>query len=118
MNRKMLSILLASLMVFTLAFAGCSTAPASSAAPSSSGSGSQPASSEPAASEEWVPDKTITLVVGNAAGGGIDTMARTLAPALEEYLGVSVVVENMPGASSGVAAEYVMGQPKDGFTLF
>ncbi len=118
MSRKMLSILLASLMVFTLAFAGCSTAPASSAAPSSSGSGSQPASSEPAASEEWVPDKTITLVVGNAAGGGIDTMARTLAPALEEYLGVSVVVENMPGASSGVAAEYVMGQPKDGYTLF
>ncbi|MDD4573579.1 MAG: tripartite tricarboxylate transporter substrate binding protein [Sphaerochaeta sp.] len=45
-------------------------------------------------------------------------MARTIAPAFEEYLGVSVIVENMPGASSGVAAEYVAKQKADGYTLF
>lgn len=67
---------------------------------------------------EQFPTKPIKVVVGFAAGGGIDAMARTLAPALEEYLGVPVIIENMPGSSSGIAAEYVAKQEADGYTLF
>jgi tripartite-type tricarboxylate transporter receptor subunit TctC len=67
---------------------------------------------------EWRPGRPVTLVVGMGAGGGIDAMARTLAPALEEYLGTSVVVENMPGSSSGIAAEYIAGQKPDGLSIF
>lgn len=68
--------------------------------------------------EEWKPTKPITILVGFKAGGGIDAMARAIAPALEEYLGVSVVVENMPGASSGTAADAVMDAAADGYTIF
>ena len=67
---------------------------------------------------EWVPDDTITIIVGMAPGGGIDTMARTIAPAMSEYLGVPVIVENMPGASSGVAADYIAKHDADGYNLF
>lgn len=67
---------------------------------------------------DWKPDRPITMIVGMGPGGGIDTMTRTLAPALSEYLGVPVVVENMPGSSSGIAAEYVMSREADGLTVF
>jgi tripartite-type tricarboxylate transporter receptor subunit TctC len=67
--------------------------------------------------ENW-PEKDITIIVGFDAGGGMDVMSRTFAPVLSEQLGVSVIVENRPGAGSGIAAEYVMDQPADGYTLF
>lgn len=67
---------------------------------------------------EWKPDRPITIMVGFNPGGGIDAMARSLAPALEKVLGVSVIVENMPGSASGVAAEYVVNKDPDGLTLF
>lgn len=66
----------------------------------------------------WRPDRPVTVIVGMGAGGGIDAMARTMAPALAEYLGVSVVVENMPGSSSGIAAEYITKKDPDGLTIF
>ena len=66
----------------------------------------------------WRPDRPVTVIVGMAAGGGIDAMARTMAAGLSEYLGVSVVVENMPGSSSGIAAEYVAKAAPDGLTVF
>lgn len=63
------------------------------------------------------PNRTITMLVGFAAGGGIDGMARTLAPKMAEYLKTDIVVQNMPGASSGVAATYLINQPADGYTI-
>jgi tripartite-type tricarboxylate transporter receptor subunit TctC len=63
------------------------------------------------------PTKNIRLVVGFAAGGGNDLIARILAQELQTALGQSVVVENKVGAGGRIAAEYVMGQPPDGHTL-
>ena len=57
---------------------------------------------------EWMPSGSVTLLVGWDAGGGLDTLARALAPALGEYLGVDVVVNNMPGANGAVAVEYLL----------
>lgn len=63
------------------------------------------------------PTKPIRFVVGYAAGGGTDTMARAVAAKLPELLGQQVVVENRPGANANVAAEYVSRQAADGYNV-
>jgi len=51
------------------------------------------------------PKKTIKIIACAAAGGGEDTEARGIAPYLEKYLGVSVMIENQPGAGGKIAFE-------------
>ncbi|GAB3810805.1 tripartite tricarboxylate transporter substrate binding protein [Tessaracoccus terricola] len=63
------------------------------------------------------PSKDITLIVQAAAGGGSDLSSRALATALEPILGVSIVVENRPGASGSTAMLHVKDQPADGYTI-
>lgn len=71
----------------------------------------------PAAAQSSYPTKPIRLVVGFSAGGGTDILARLVGAKLGEILGQSVVIENRPGAAARLAAEYVAGQPADGYTL-
>ena len=59
-----------------------------------------------------------TVYVGFGAGGGTDTAVRPLIVLMEKYLGETLNVVNMPGAASAIAAEHVMDQPKDGYSLF
>ena len=63
------------------------------------------------------PDKPIKIVVGFAAGGGTDVVARILALKMSESLGQTVVVENRPGASGMIAGEIVAKSAADGYTL-
>jgi tripartite-type tricarboxylate transporter receptor subunit TctC len=63
------------------------------------------------------PSRKITLVVGFAPGGGIDTFARVIAQELTEQLGWQIVIENRPGAASNIAAKLVAGTTPDGYTL-
>lgn len=63
------------------------------------------------------PAKDITLIVQAAAGGGSDLTSRALASALEPILGVSIIVENRPGASGSTAMQYVRDQEPDGYTI-
>ena len=63
------------------------------------------------------PDKTITLVVPTAAGGGNDAMARTIAQKLGPLLGQTIVIDNRAGANGSIASEYVARAPADGHTL-
>lgn len=63
------------------------------------------------------PNRPVRLVVGFAAGGGTDAMARIFAPKLAEIIGQPVVIENRPGAGGRTAAEFVQGQPADGYAL-
>ena len=69
------------------------------------------------AKAETYPTKPIRILVGYSPGGGMDTIARVLAQRLEENLGVSVVVENRPGATSTLAAAAVAQAAPDGYTL-
>lgn len=65
------------------------------------------------------PDKPIEVIVGYAAGGGTDVMARTAAPFIERYLGegVSIVVKNVPGASGQIGVTEAANADPDGYTL-
>ena len=63
------------------------------------------------------PTKTIRLIVGVAAGGANDTVARMVAQALSERFGQPVVVENRPGAGGNIGLEAVVNAPPDGHTI-
>ena len=63
------------------------------------------------------PSRPVRMLVGYPPGGGMDTIARVVAPKLSEALGQQVVVENRPGASGGVAAEALAASPADGYVL-
>lgn len=63
------------------------------------------------------PEKPINLIVGFRAGGGSDAAARILAAELEAQLGQKVIVENKGGAGGALAAQYVMRQKPDGYTI-
>lgn len=65
------------------------------------------------------PEKKIEVIVGYAAGGGTDVMARSVAPFLEKYLGndATVVVKNMPGASGQIGVTAVANAAPDGYTI-
>lgn len=65
---------------------------------------------------DW-PTKPIRIVVPFAAGGIADILARMLSPVLQEGLGQPIIVENKPGASGGLATEYVARAEPDGYTL-
>ncbi len=64
------------------------------------------------------PDRPIRLLVGYPAGGGVDAVARLLAPRLEAELGQPIVIENRTGASGSIAAGFVVKAAPDGYTLF
>ena len=73
------------------------------------------ACAQPAA--EFYAGKRFNIVVGTAAGGGYDTYARMIARYMPAHLpgNPSIVVQNMPGAGSNVAAAYIQNvAAKDG----
>ena len=61
---------------------------------------------------------TIKLMVGFPAGGGTDSIARTLAEKLGPLLGTTVVVENKAGAGGQIAAQTLKAAAPDGTTFF
>lgn len=70
-----------------------------------------------ARAQESYPTRPVRLLVGFAAGGPADTVARLTAQWLSERLRQQVVVENRAGGGSNIAAEAVMRSPPDGYTL-
>src|SRR6476646_9931433 len=63
------------------------------------------------------PNKPIHFVLGFAAGGGTDLLARIVGPKLSDILGQPVIVENRTGAGGRLAVDYVQSQPPDGHTV-
>jgi len=71
----------------------------------------------PAAWAQDLPKKTLSIVVGFAAGGAADHAARVVAKRLSENLGASVVVENKPGAGGNIAHQHVSRAEPDGSVI-
>jgi tripartite-type tricarboxylate transporter receptor subunit TctC len=63
------------------------------------------------------PTRPVRIIVGFAAGGAPDILARLIGQGLSERLGQPFVVENRPGAASNIATEAVVRAPLDGYTL-
>jgi tripartite-type tricarboxylate transporter receptor subunit TctC len=74
-----------------------------------------PARAQEAASK--YPSRPIHIIVGFAAGGGNDIIARVFGQKLSESFGQPVIVENKPGGGAIVATEYVAKSQPDGYTL-
>lgn len=75
------------------------------------------ANSQAAGTEGW-PDRSITWVVGYAAGGTTDIVARTVAKKASEELGQPIIVMNRPGANSNIGAVAVKREAHDGNTYY
>ena len=73
--------------------------------------------SAPAMAQAY-PSRPIKLVVPYPPGGAGDTLARELGTQLTQRMGQPVLIENRPGASQMIGAEYVAKSPGDGYTLF
>lgn len=63
------------------------------------------------------PTKPVKIVVGYAAGGAVDIVARTLGQSLGTSLGQSFIVENKPGAGTNIAVKSVIAADPDGHTV-
>jgi tripartite-type tricarboxylate transporter receptor subunit TctC len=73
---------------------------------------------EGARAQGGFPSRPIRIVIGFPPGGGIDILARLMAPQMAARLGQPVVVENRPGANGIVATQAVIGAEADGHTIF
>ena len=64
------------------------------------------------------PSKPVRIVIGFPPGGGIDIVARTIAPKLSEALGQPVIIDNKPGVAGVLGTNLVAKAPADGHTIF
>jgi len=67
---------------------------------------------------EDYPAKSVTFVVPFAAGSATDQLARSLGQSVSTQAKQAVVIDNKPGASGFLAAQYVAKAPADGYTVF
>lgn len=70
-----------------------------------------------AVASERFPNRSITLIAPWPAGGGSDALVRAFAESASRALGVSVVVENKPGAGGTLGATAMVNAKPDGYTL-
>jgi tripartite-type tricarboxylate transporter receptor subunit TctC len=71
----------------------------------------------PFAFAQSYPARPVRLIVASGTGGGLDYVARLIAPRLSESLGQSMVVDNRAGASGSIAGELTARAAPDGYTL-
>ena len=70
------------------------------------------------ASAEWKPEAPITIMNYVKSGGGMDIATRKFSEIAAKYTDATLVVDNKPGSGGLIAADYVLSQPADGYTVF
>src|SRR6266481_3964934 len=84
------------------------------------GAAALPALPRMATTQTWAqayPTQPVRIIVGFAAGGSTDIVARLMGQWLSERLGQQFVIENRPGAGTNIATEAVANALADGHTL-
>ncbi len=71
----------------------------------------------PLAMAQDYPSKPVKLIVPFPPGGSVDLVARLLGKSLQEQLKQPFIVDNKPGASGNIGADFVAKSPADGYTL-
>src|SRR3954447_17915995 len=71
----------------------------------------------PIAKAQTYPARPVRIIVGFAAGGGNDILARLMGQWLSERLCQQFIIENRPGAAANIATEAVVRAAADGYTL-
>ena len=71
----------------------------------------------PAAFAQNYPDRPVRVIVGQAPGGGTDSVTRVMTQKFVEAFGQSFVVDNRPGAGGNIAGEMAARAAPDGYTL-
>ncbi len=109
--KKFVSLFLAT--AFILGLTSCQTSQ-----PASTSTGSeQNSSTSTQTSNSDFPTRDMNGWITYGAGGGTDSASRALAGGMGEYLGKTIVMDNMTGASGAVATQYVLAQPADGYNI-
>ncbi len=70
-----------------------------------------------AALADYPADKPIRMVIGYAAGGAADKLARPIAEKVSKIIGQSIVMDYRPGAGGAIALDVVARTPPDGYTI-
>ena len=120
--KRMLCLLMMLAMVFSLA--ACTTSsqpPAATSAPPASTGGSSTNTNQPAAQATEAPlvypNGPVTMIIPFNPGGGVDISGRLMGDALANELGVTIVVENLPGAGGIMGFNALAQRPADGQTI-
>src|SRR3974377_2062439 len=71
----------------------------------------------PSAASAGYPDHPIQLIIPNVAGAQMDITSRMLAAEMEKILGVKIIPNNKPGASSVLGTDAAGRAKRDGYTL-
>ncbi|WHH61495.1 tripartite tricarboxylate transporter substrate binding protein [Petroclostridium sp. X23] len=117
--KKMLSFIVAAMLMVTFAACG-QKAPDKAEAPAADTKKEEaPKAEAPEAQTEeaWKPTRPVTIVCFVGAGGGTDLASRTIAKVFEKEFGVPFQVVNMTGGSGGVGANHVLNAKRDGYTI-
>jgi tripartite-type tricarboxylate transporter receptor subunit TctC len=80
------------------------------------GAAALPAVSRVARAQAY-PTRPVRIIIGFAAGGVVEIVARLIGQSLSERLGQPFIIESRPGAASNIATEAVVRAPPDGYTL-
>jgi tripartite-type tricarboxylate transporter receptor subunit TctC len=81
------------------------------------GAAAAPLLARKAVAQAGFPSRALRIVIGFPPGGGIDILARLMAPRMSERLGQPVVVENRPGANGLIATQGAAQSEPDGHTV-
>ena len=112
MSKKLLALTL----ILSLLLAACGSSQGSVAAPAGDGPAVTPAA-QSAGGDDW-PNRMITIICVNPAGGSADLMCRLVANKMSEKLGVNVIVENITGSGGWIGWSQMLNSiPKDGYTI-
>jgi tripartite-type tricarboxylate transporter receptor subunit TctC len=80
-------------------------------------SGALAAAAADPASVKGFPTKPVRIIVGYAAGGGVDMAARLVGQGMGELWGSTVVIDNRPGAAGAIGTELTARAAPDGYTM-